>query len=79
MRTTLDLDQGLLREAKRRAIDQGATLTNVLERALRHYLGGARPRQKRYRFRPVMLNGRPLRGLNIADREAVYERMEGRR
>ena len=79
MRTTLDLDQGLLREAKRRAIDQGATLTGLLERALRQYLGGTNPRPTRYRFRPIMLVGSPIRGINIADREEIYERMEGRR
>lgn len=38
MRTTLDLDDALLRKAKQRAAKQGSTLTTVLENALREHL-----------------------------------------
>jgi hypothetical protein len=45
MRTTIHLDDGLLDDAKRRASEEGTTLTQILTRALRHEL--ARPRTPR--------------------------------
>jgi len=38
MRTTLDLSDALLRGAKRRAAEEGRTLTSVIEEALRDSL-----------------------------------------
>jgi hypothetical protein len=38
MRTTLDLQDALVRGAKKRAFHGGATLTGVIEEALRPYL-----------------------------------------
>ena len=45
MRTTVHLDDGLLEDAKRRAAEEGTTLTQLLTRALRHEM--ARPRTQR--------------------------------
>ena len=78
MRTTLDLDDALLRKAKRRAADEGTTLTALLEEALRQYLIPARPAGKRFRLKLMTKKGRPVHGINFADRDALYERMEGR-
>jgi hypothetical protein len=79
MRTTLDLDSGLLRAAKRRAAETGRTLTSVLEEALRRYLQPARKRGGRFRYVPLTKRGRVVPGVDLADRDALYERMEGRR
>lgn len=38
MRTTINLDDGLLASAKRRAVEGGTTLTRVIEDALRESL-----------------------------------------
>ncbi len=38
MRTTINLDDGLLAEAKRRAAERGGTLTSFIEDALRETL-----------------------------------------
>jgi Bacterial antitoxin of type II TA system, VapB len=38
MRTTLDLDDALLRSAKQRAAADGRTLTSLIEEGLRHIL-----------------------------------------
>jgi hypothetical protein len=78
MRTTLDLDETLIRRAKRRAADEGTTLTAVLEAALRQYLAPARPSSRAYRLKLLTKKGRPIPGVNLADRDSLYERMEGR-
>jgi hypothetical protein len=78
MRTTLDLDEVLIRAAKRRATDEGTTLTAVIEEALRQYLAPAPPGGRRFRLKLLTKRGRPVPGVNLADRDALYERMEGR-
>jgi hypothetical protein len=79
MRTTLDLDPVLIRQAKRRAADTGTTLTTVIEGALRLYLMPARSPGKAFRLKVLAKKGRPVAGVNVADRDNLYERMEGRR
>jgi hypothetical protein len=78
MRTTLDLDDALVRSAKRRAADDGSTLTAVIEQALREFLAPRRSGGKPFRLRLLTKRGRPVPGVNLADRDALYERMEGR-
>jgi hypothetical protein len=78
MRTTLDLDDALIRKAKNRATDEGTTLTALIEAALRQYLVPAPPPGKTFRLKLLTKRGRPLPGVNFADRDALYERMEGR-
>jgi hypothetical protein len=78
MRTTLDLQSGLLREAKKRAAHEGRTLTAVIQDALRQYLAPARPTGKRFRLRLLTKKGRLVAGVDLADRDSLYERMEGR-
>jgi Bacterial antitoxin of type II TA system, VapB len=78
MRTTLDLDDALIRKAKGRATDKGTTLTAVIEEALRQYLAPGPPTGKRFRLKLLTKRGRRVRGINLADRDALYERMEGR-
>jgi hypothetical protein len=79
VRTTLDLDSGLLRAAKRRAAETGRTLTSILEEALRRYLQPSPARRGRYRYAPLTKRGRLVPGVDLADRDALYERMEGRK
>ena len=78
MRTTLDLEDRLLRDAKRRAAHEGRTLTRIIEDALRQYLAPpVRPR-KTFRLRLLTKKGRLVPGVDLADRDSLYERMEGR-
>jgi len=79
MRTTLNLDDVLIRKAKRQAAGAGTTLTRVIEEALRQYLAPARPPGKAFRLTLLTRKGRPVPGVNLADRDNLYERMEGRR
>ncbi|MEK7765595.1 MAG: DUF2191 domain-containing protein [bacterium] len=79
MRTTLDLNTGLLREAKQRAAERGTTLTGILESALRQFLHApALGRGKPFKFRPLVVRGRAKPSVDVADRRALYDRMEGR-
>ena len=79
MRTTLDLDDAVLRQAKKLAAEEGKTLTRVVEEALRERVS---PHQKRrgkpFKLKLLTKKGRLVPGTNLADRDALYERMEGR-
>lgn len=76
MRTTLNLDDGLVAAAKRTAAARGVTLTRVVEDALRSEC--MRPSTDRAPFKlelPVSHGHRPP-DVNIADRNALYDAME---
>ncbi len=79
MRTTLDLDDELVKEIKRRAADSGRTLTAVIEDTLRE---GLRPREKQgkpYRLRIPIVKGKLLPGVDLNDRDSLYDIMDGLR
>jgi hypothetical protein len=78
MRTTLDLDDALLAAARARAAETGTTLTAVVERALAAALA-PRPRRGRFRLQWKSHKGRTLPGVDLTDRDALFDRMEGRR
>jgi hypothetical protein len=78
MRTTLDIDDHVLRKAKQLAATEGKTLTRVVEEALRERLVRPRPGARPFRLRLLTKKGRLIPGVNLADRDALYERMEGR-
>jgi hypothetical protein len=58
MRTTVDLDPGLLERAKRRAIGERRTLSALLSDALAAYLGSRRPRGEEPGFE-LLVRGKP--------------------
>ena len=77
VRTTMDLNDELLRRAKQRAASEGTTLRAVVERALRFHL--ERPGRKsgyRLRWRPE--RGRLRPGVRLDDRGALFDLMEWR-
>ena len=76
-KTTLNLDHGLLHAAKRRAADEGTTLTHVVEEALRAALVERQPTSGFKLRLPTVRGGGPPR-VDVADREALYDLMEGR-
>jgi hypothetical protein len=67
-----------MRKLKKRAADEGRTLTAVVEDALCQYLAPARPAGKAFRLRLLTKKGGPMPGVDFTDRNALYERMEGR-
>jgi plasmid stability protein len=79
MRTTLDIDGELVKEIKRRAAETGRTMTEVIEDTLRE---GLRPREKQgkpYRLRIPIVKGKLQPGVDLNDRDSLYDIMEGRR
>ena len=81
MRTTVRLDEALLRQVKDEAMRRGETLTAMIERGLR--LALARPviSQGRARVRlPVSrATGGTRAGVNLDDSAATLDLLEGRR
>ena len=78
MRTTLDINDELLRQVKRRAADEGTSLRAVIESALRSHVGRPRGGTK-YRLRWRTEKGRLRPGVRIEDRDALFDLMEERR
>ena len=76
MKTTLNFDDDLLRAAKKRAAEDGETLTRVIERALRLYLNRVGEAEPIYRLRPLTKSGRPRPGVDLDDRDALHRRMD---
>jgi len=77
MRTTIDITDELLREARRAAAEEGISVREVVHRALRLFLGRSPPR-KGYRLRWRTEKGRLLPGVRLDDRDALFDLMEGR-
>lgn len=75
MKTTLNIDDTVMTELKREAARQGRTMSEMVETALRLLL---RPRLKRVDLPPLptFRSGGAL--VDIADRDALYQAMEGR-
>jgi hypothetical protein len=78
MRTTLNLDDELMRQTKTTAIERGITLTALIEEALREHLRGAGEPRPSWRLRLVTAGGVTRPGVDLDDRDSLYERMEGR-
>ena len=77
MRTTLTLDDDVLKAARRRARDQDRPLKDVINEALRQGLALAdAPRPPAYTFRLKTVDGRLLPGVDFADRDKLVELME---
>jgi hypothetical protein len=81
MRTTIRLDEKLLREAKRLAAESGTTLTALIEESLRERIArkraGTRARPA-VRLHAVGKGGvRP--GVDLDDSASLIDHMEGRR
>lgn len=78
MRTTLEVDDRVLRQAKKLAAEEGKTLTRIVEEALRERLRPKPTGGQRFRLKLLTKTGKLVPGTNPADRDALYESMEGR-
>jgi hypothetical protein len=77
MKTTLNIDDELMRLAKRSAVARGVTVTQVVEEALAAAL------LRRGQSEAFKLSWRPVHGhrtptVDLADRDALFDLMEGR-
>lgn len=77
MKTTLEISDPLLREAKKKAALEGVTLRSLVEQGLRQVLSGKKPRAA-FQLRKASFKGRGQKA-DFADvswdriRQAIYE------
>lgn len=78
MRTTIDINDQLLQQAKLRAANTNRTLTSIVEDALRRFLQKApAARQKSKRPMPVDGSGGVLPGVDLDNTSSLLDRMDG--
>lgn len=77
MRTTLDIPDEILQLARRRAAAERISLGELVEAALRSHLL-EQPERSGYQFRWRTERGRLHPGVNLDDRQALWNLMEGR-
>lgn len=75
MRTTLNIDDALMRKIKQRANQERRTITEVIEEALLNY---TQPRTKRvqHQWNSQAVDAAPIGGIDFADRDALYRAMD---
>ena len=78
VRTTLQLDDGLVMQAKISAARTGRTLSQVIEDALRQALA-SRAESAKERMSVPTSPGRPLPGVNLDDNAALLDLMDDSR
>ena len=76
MRTTFIIDDDLMRRVKERAAQTGRTITSIVEEALTKEVAGDFIEKKSFSLRWNPVDGPPLPGVDLADRDALYETME---
>jgi len=79
MRTTLNIEDNLMRKVKKTAAESGRTITELVEEALRSKLAGTRPESRPFEFRWITVAGKIQPGVDLADRDALTELMEDRK
>ncbi|MGH7793290.1 MAG: ribbon-helix-helix protein, CopG family [Candidatus Binatia bacterium] len=76
-RTTIEIGDELFRQLKRKAADEGLTVRQVVERALRVYFS-KQTKRKAYQLRWKTELGRILPGVRLDDRDVIFDLMDGR-
>jgi len=76
MKTTLVIDDQVMARLRQEAARQGRTLSELVEAALRLLLEAREPKAGTLAPLPTFRGGRLL--VDVADRDALYQAMEGR-
>ncbi len=75
-KTTLVIDDQVMRRLRQEAARQGRTISELVESALRLLLEPAKAGSEKLPELPTFEGGRPV--VDVADRDALYQAMEGR-
>ena len=78
MRTTIDMNDELFRWIKRRAADEGITMRELIERAVRMLLNNRKPEPEKYALQWRTERGKLQPGVRLDDRDALFDLMDGR-
>ncbi len=78
MKTTLDLEERILTEAKKRAALEGVSLKALVEDALRARLLPVPRKQARFRLKLPVVRGERAPAVDVADRRVLHDFMEDR-
>lgn len=76
IRTTVAIEEDLLAAVKRRAADEGVPMHHVVNRLLRQALVPAETGEYRLRLRTWRAELQP--GVDLLDRDALFDLMDGR-
>ena len=79
MRTTVEINDELFRSAKAAAAKQNKTLREIVDEALRQYLKGPQKKRFRLNWKPHETTGRLMPGVDLTDRDSLYDIMDGLR
>ena len=78
MRTTLNIDDDLFNRVKKTAARTGRTITALLEDALTKEVAGDAVGRDSFSLRWTPVEGVAAPGVDLSDRDALYEKMEHR-
>jgi hypothetical protein len=79
MKTTLNIDNELLKKTREYALSTGNTLTKVIEEGLWNVFRRKESKQKRkYKLKWQTVKGKISKGVDLSDRDSLYDKMEGR-
>ena len=76
MKTTLNIDDSVMARLRQESARQGRTMSELVEMALRLFF---RPQKRPSKLRPLPRFNSGGHLVNIDDRDALYDAMEGRR
>lgn len=77
MKTTLNFDDRLIKAAKVRAAEDGEPLTRLIERAIRQYLQPPQRTEEPFKLKLVTKRFHTRPGVDFADRNSLYDIMDG--
>lgn len=78
MRTTLNIDDRLMKRVKQRAVENESTITEFVEEALRRALMESPRERSGFKLQWITVKGKPSLGVDFTDRDSLYEKMEER-
>ena len=73
MKTTLNLNDRVLRHAKERAARDGITLTRFVENAMRAKLMATQRKGPAFKLKISTVKGKRPPNVDVSDREALYD------
>lgn len=77
MKITLNFDDRLIKAAKVRAAEDGEPLTHLIERAIRQYLQLPQRTEEPFKLKLVTKRFRTMPGVDFADRNSLYDILDG--